>query len=231
LGVNGIQILLPAAVDSSRAQATGNDLSVSEMHMSIASAHSLALTSLILVAGSLSSFAETASTTSTTSAGAPGATIWIHPLLKRYGGVHPRPDLAASLPAGLEYKVIADVVHGSADHDRALGSLQRLARLANLLAYAGVPQAHVHIAAVIEGEATSATLKNEAFRKRFKVDNPNLELLSELKRSGIQLMVCAQTLAENDVLDSDISSDVTITLSALTDLATYEARGYGYLQL
>ncbi len=161
----------------------------------------------------------------------PAAMTWVYPLIKHYGGVHPRPELPTGLAPGSEYRIIADVTQGSADRTHALGSLQRLARLVNLFAYAGVPAAHVHIAAVIEGDAASAILKDEAYQRRFRLDNPNLDLLHELKSSGVDLMVCAQLLAENDVPDSDIAPDVAITLSALTDFAGYEARGYGYLQL
>jgi intracellular sulfur oxidation DsrE/DsrF family protein len=164
-------------------------------------------------------------------ASAPGPSVWVYPLIQHYGGVHPRPDLPTGLAPGSEYRVIADVARGSADRTHALGSLQRLARLVNLFAYAGVPAAHVHIAAVIEGDAASAILRNEAYRRRFKLDNPNLDLLRELHDSGVDLMVCAQLLAEDDVPDGDIVPDVTITLSALTDFAGYEARGYSYLQL
>ena len=196
------------------------------------------LASLMLLAGCVSPSAQTVSGTRTTSAtstanaprGAP-ATVWVYPLIKGHGGVHPRPDLLADLPAGQEYKVIADVVHGSTDHAEAAGALERLARLQNLFAYGGVPREHVHIAAVIEGQAGWAVLKNEAYRKRFKVDNPNLELLGELRRSGVELMTCAQALAENDISDGDVSPDVRVTLSALADFVAYEAQGYGYLQL
>jgi intracellular sulfur oxidation DsrE/DsrF family protein len=189
--------------------------------MSIASNHRLIIASLILL---------TMSTTSSVGADNPGATIWVHPLIKGYGGVHPRPDLAAP-PAALDYKLITDLRHGSADHTQPGDSLERLARLANLLAYAGVPSAHVHIVAVIEGDAAFGAFTNDEYRRRFKTDNPNLELLRELKRSGIELMVCAQALAENDMPDSDVAPEVTITLSALTDFAVYEAQGFGYLQL
>lgn len=165
------------------------------------------------------------------SPGAHGDSAWVYPLIKHYGGVHPRPDLPTGLAPGSEYRIIADIARGSADRTHAIGSLQRLARLVNLFAYAGVPTQHVHIAAVIEGDAASAILTNEAYQRRFKLDNPNLDLLHELKSSGVELMVCAQLLAENDVPDSDIAPDVAITLSALTDFAGYEARGYSYLQL
>ena len=194
---------------------------MSKIHMSIPNARRLILASLIVL---------TISTASGMEADSPGATIWVHPLIKQYGGVHPRPDLAG-LPAGLEYKLIIDVMHGSADHAQVGVSLQRLARLANLFAYAGVPPAHVHIAAVIEGDAGLGAFSNEAYRKRFKVDNPNLELLRELKRSGVELMVCAQALAENNFPDSDVAPEVKITLSALSDFALYEAQGYSYLLL
>ncbi|HTX23334.1 MAG TPA: DsrE family protein [Steroidobacteraceae bacterium] len=161
----------------------------------------------------------------------PDATHWVYPVIKRYGGVHPRADLPTELAPGSEFKVIADVSHGYADRTHPLGSLQRLARLVNLFGYAHVPPERVHVVAVIEGEISSAVLTNDAYKRRFHVDNPNLDLLHELKRSGVKVMVCAQMLAENDVPDGEISPDVTVTLSALTDLAGYEALGYGYLQL
>ncbi len=159
------------------------------------------------------------------------ATLWVYPLIKGHGGVHPRPDLPARMTPDADYKVIVDVTHGDADHAKVSGSLERLARLVNLMAYAGIPRERVHIAAVIENEAGDAALSNAAYRKRFRMDNPNLELLRELKQSGVELMVCSQALAENGLQDGDIAPDVEITLSALTDFAVYGARGYSYLQL
>jgi intracellular sulfur oxidation DsrE/DsrF family protein len=159
------------------------------------------------------------------------ATLWVYPVIKGYGGVHPRPDLPAGTTVGTDYKVIADVAQGDNDHTRVSGSLVRLARLVNLMEYAEVPRAHVHIAAVIEGEAGYAAFSNASYRERFHVDNPNLPLLRELRQAGVELMVCSQAMAENGLVDSDISPDVQITLSALTDFAVYGARGYSYLQL
>lgn len=158
------------------------------------------------------------------------AMLWVFPVIKGYGGVHPRPHLAGPAP-GLEYRVIADVIHGSHDPHHVAGSLQRLARLVNLMSYAGVPAAHIHIVAVIEGPAGYAAFSNTAYRKRFGADNPNLALLSELEQAGVELMVCSQAMAENGIEDGDIAPGVEITLSALTDFAIYGARGYSYLQL
>lgn len=162
---------------------------------------------------------------------APPATEWVFPVIKGYGGVHPRPDVAVTPSPTVDYKIVVDVTHGSMDHDKVSGSLVRLARLVNVMAYSGVPHEHVHIVAVIENEAGLAVFSNAAYRKQFHVDNPNLALLHELKQSGVELMVCSQAMAENGVVDADISPDVQITLSALTDFAVYGGRGYSYLQL
>jgi intracellular sulfur oxidation DsrE/DsrF family protein len=198
---------------------------------------------LIVAAGIAASTASTASTAAGTAEpnpaqppNAPSAQpsmpgLWVYPLVRGYGGVRPRPDLPASLSSGTEYRILVDVVHGDSNHAQVTSSLVRLARLVNLMAYAGVPRDHVHIAAVIEDMAGYAVLTNEAYRKQFNVDNPNLTLLHELKSSGVELMVCAQALAENSWPDTDVSPDVTVTLSALTDFVVYGQRGYSYLQL
>lgn len=158
-------------------------------------------------------------------------TVWINPVIKDFGEVHPRPDAAVQPDPSADYKVIVDVVHGSDDHTAVLGSLQRLARTVNLLGYAKVPSNHVHIVAVLEGKAMFAAASNATYRKYFKVDNPNLKILRELKQSGVELLVCGQALAEAGLVDADVGPDITVSLSALTDFVVYGHRGYSYMQL
>lgn len=158
-------------------------------------------------------------------------TVWVNPVIKNFGPVHPRPDAAVQPDPNAEYKVIVDVVHGGKDRTAVLGSLQRLARTVNLLGYAKVPPEHVHIVAVLEGEATFAAASNATYRKYFKVDNPNVTILHELKQSGVELLVCGQALAENGLADSDVGPEITVSLSALTDFVVYGHRGYSYMQL
>ena len=159
------------------------------------------------------------------------ATDWVYPLIPGFGAVHPRPDLPEQPDPKIDYKVFVDVVSGNPDHARPLESLDRLARLVNLMAYAKVPARHVHIVALIERQATPAVLGNATYRGRFKVDNPNLEILHALKAAGVHLVVCSQALAGMGVADSEVSPDVTVTLSALTDAVVYGQRGYSYMQL
>ena len=159
------------------------------------------------------------------------ATTWVYPVIKGFGEVHPRPDAAVQPDPAADYKVIVDVVRGNKDPHAVLGSLQRLARTVNVMGSAGVPPSHVHIVAVIEGQASFAAASNAQYRKLFKTDNPNLPILHALKQAGVQLLVCSQALAENGLTDQDVGPDITVSLSALSDFVVYGQLGYSYMQL
>lgn len=172
-----------------------------------------------------------AATTKPVSAETAASTTWIYPVIKGFGKVHPRTDVAVQPDPNADYKVIVDVVHGDNDPSKVFHSLERLARTVNLLGFAKVPADHVHIVAVLDGKAGFAAASNTEYRKHFKVDNPNLAILHALKQAGVELLVCSQALAEMGVKDSDIGPDITISLSALSDFVVYGQRGYSYMQL
>lgn len=165
----------------------------------------------------------------TTDAAAP--TSWVYPVIKGFGKVHPRTDVAVQPDPNADYKVIVDVIHRGDDPSKVFHSLQRLARTVNLLGFAKVPASHVHIVAVLDGEAAYASAGNALYRKHFKVDNPNLAILHALKLSGVELLVCSQAMAELGLKDSDLGPDITVSLSALSDFVVYGQRGYSYMQL
>ena len=167
----------------------------------------------------------------TTSATKPAPADWIYPVIPKFGGVHPRADLPEQPDPTAHYKVFVDVVSGSKNRAEVLGSLERLARLVNLMGYAKVPASHIQIVALVERGATPAVFGNAAYHQRFDMDNPNLAILHALKKAGVHLMVCSQALAGMGLADNEVSPDVTVTLSALTDAVVYGQRGYTYMQL
>jgi intracellular sulfur oxidation DsrE/DsrF family protein len=159
------------------------------------------------------------------------STEWVYPVISGYGGVHPGPNLPIHPEPGTEYKIIVDVVHPNPDPAKLSNSLDRLARLVNLMGYAGVPAEHVHVVAVLDEGAGLLALTNESYRSRFKVDNPNLALLHQLKLHGVELMICSQAMASNKLVERDFTADATVTLSALSDFVVFGQRGYSYMQL
>ena len=158
-------------------------------------------------------------------------TTWIYPVIPKFGAVHPRPDAAVQPDPSADYKVFVDVVTGEDDHTKALWSLDRLARLVNLMGFAKVPPSHVHIVALLDEKALLAAMSNAMYRKHFHMDNPNLPILHALKKAGVQLMVCSQAMAGQGLKDSDVDPSVTVTLSAVTDSVVYGQRGYTFMQL
>lgn len=159
---------------------------------------------------------------------------WVHPVIADFGGVHPRPDVDMQLDPRADYKVFVDVMTAEPDSGKPFHSLQRLARLVNLMGYGKVPLSQVHIVALLDGDSGAAALTDEAYRRvsHGKHEaNPNLALVHALKKAGVKLMICSQAMAGMGLKDSDIDPSVTITLSGLTDPVIYGHRGYSYMQL
>jgi intracellular sulfur oxidation DsrE/DsrF family protein len=157
-------------------------------------------------------------------------TAWIYPVIAGHGGVHPGESLPFRPEPSQEYHLLIDVA-STGDPAKVANSLERLARLVNLLAYAGVPPGHMHLVAVLDERAGLLALTNAMYRRRFKVDNPNLALLHQLKVSGVQLLVCSQAMTEAGFAEDAMTPDVTISLSALTDFAVFGQQGYSYMRL
>ncbi len=157
--------------------------------------------------------------------------VWIYPVIKDVGGVHPRPDLPVRPDPNVDYHIFVDIVSDTKNPAGQYSALIRLARLVNLMAYAKVPPSHVHIVALFDSKAGYAALNNDYYRKMMHADNSSLKIVHALKKAGVELMMCSQALAEFKLPDSALDPDVTITLSALTDAVVYGQKGYIYMQL
>lgn len=162
---------------------------------------------------------------------APAQPAWIYPAIAKFGGVHPRTDVAVRPDPKVNYKIFADVVSDERNPAGQFDGLVRLARLVNLMAYAKVPPDHVHIVALLDGMSGWAAATNAVFQRQFHADNPNLPIVHALKKAGVTLLICSQALAEHGLPDDAVDPDVTITLSALTDPVVYGQKGYIYMQL
>ncbi|MEO9078707.1 MAG: hypothetical protein ABI268_05285, partial [Rhodanobacter sp.] len=116
--------------------------------MALKISHACAAAWLLLLMQAMPLPAHATDTAATATATTP-TTTWVYPVIKGYGKVHPRADAAVQPDPNAEYKVIVDVVTGNKDRGAVLGSLQRLARIVNLMGFAKVPPSQVHIVAVL----------------------------------------------------------------------------------
>lgn len=71
--------------------------------------------------------------------------------------------------------------------------LNDIARIYNLHIAGGVPKEKVHFVAAVHAMAESSFLTNEAYQKKYKMNNPNLPLIEQLSNAGVQFLLCSQS--------------------------------------
>lgn len=158
---------------------------------------------------------------------------WVNPVVQSAGKIHPV-DAKNYIPSAKEqHKVVFAMSRATPDDKVAKvnPALERVARTVNLYASAGVPVKNMKFVAVAYGSAIPLTFNNETYKSKFGVDNPNLKVIAELKKLGVDIVACGQALAEADVPVEMIDSNVTLALSALTTVTVLQSKGYSLFHL
>ncbi|MBT5030661.1 MAG: DsrE family protein [Proteobacteria bacterium] len=131
----------------------------------------------------------------------------------------PNPDL--------NYKVVFDIVAAASQADEVNPGLIGVGQFLNTLAKQGVPAEHRQIAIVLHRDATEVILNNEAHQARNDGhDNPNLKLLQDLKKAGVDIRQCGQAVVIKKIDPSNIVPEVQLDYWALTTLLEFQLDGY-----
>ncbi|TYP99073.1 intracellular sulfur oxidation DsrE/DsrF family protein [Tenacibaculum adriaticum] len=148
------------------------------------------------------------------------------PIIQDYGKTFTieNPDLL--LKKDTLYKVIFDVYTDVEKSSEINRSIETVARFLNMHAQQGVPLENMKVVLVLHGKATKNALNDVGFEKKFGHKNPNSELLAALKKSNVSTFVCGQSFTARGYKRDDLSSNVKISLSALTALVEYQSKGY-----
>ena len=154
------------------------------------------------------------------------ATFWQTPTIHGAGKIHPMPQAAYQPDPHATYKVVFGMSHFGAKPTDVSPSLEHVARAVNLYVNAGVPLSHLKFVAIAAGPATPIALNHAQYRKLYGVPNPNLEVIAQLRKAGVDVAVCAQAVAEHQFQYDWIDSKVTVALSGLTTLIDLQQQGY-----
>ena len=152
-----------------------------------------------------------------------------HPAIKHAGAFVEMPHAAVQPDKTHQYKAIFEAVRAAAEVKEIIPAVEDAAALVNGLAVGAVPPANRKIAIVFYGAAAYGILDNETYRRKYGADNPNLQVLSELRQAGVELFVCGQWLRYKNIEESKVVSDVQIASDALIVLVAYQNRGYAHL--
>jgi intracellular sulfur oxidation DsrE/DsrF family protein len=154
----------------------------------------------------------------------------INPVIKNYGGIFEVPYAAEKPDPSMNYNIVIEVERESEKPDSLSWALNNVARLLNLHVMGGVPASKLNVVLAIHGGASYTTMNNEAYKAKYKVDNPNLKLYDELQKAGVKMFVCGQSIINRKVDRTKLVPQVQIATSMLTTLTTYQLKGYAYLK-
>jgi len=137
---------------------------------------------------------------------------------------------AGELPdKNLTYKLVFDLDRASETMDKVNPGLTFIAHYINTLAKYGVPESHRKMVVVFHQQGTWAILTDAAYQAKYKMTNPNIALMNDMKRAGVDFRVCGQSVHFNKIERSDIQSIVQVDLWAGTTITTLIMRGYAHI--
>lgn len=153
----------------------------------------------------------------------------VKPAIPAGRGYYPIPNVAEAADPAHSYKALFDSTKAAAKPADKLPVLERIGMVLNALASNRVPGDKADIAVIFHGPSVDALLRNELYRSKFGVDNPNLELIGQLQRAGVRFMVCGQYMAGTDTPIANLVDGVRIAEAAT--LVTIRLANAGYAVL
>ncbi|QNM83908.1 DsrE family protein [Sphingomonas sabuli] len=146
------------------------------------------------------------------------------PAIPAFGKVA-RVDSDMALPADATWKHSFDVAAG--DKGKFNRGLESAARLANMMAEAGVAGDRMRIAIVVHGPAVLDVANARRYAAAYPgAANPNAALVAALVAAGMDVWVCGQSAVGQDVAKADLLPGVKMAVSAMTAHAELQRQGY-----
>lgn len=152
------------------------------------------------------------------------------PRIAGYGAIAPLTGAETRAEPGLRYRLVFSVTKAAATPDKVNPSLDKVARLLNLLGRDNILPAPGDIVVIVQGAATPIVTNSIVYAAKTKATgNPNLELIAKLRQAGVIVAVCSQALHANRISSGGLAPEVRIDLSAMTTLAALQLRGWALI--
>jgi intracellular sulfur oxidation DsrE/DsrF family protein len=142
----------------------------------------------------------------------------------------PIPGAVAAPDKSHVYKVIFDVTRAASKPEQPVEGVLFAATDLSALRGQGVPASNTKFALIFHGPAVDGLLDNAAYQARFGVSNPNLAMLSQLRRAGAEILVCSQFIGAMKIDPAKLTPDAALAAEAFITLITYQNNGYAVLE-
>jgi intracellular sulfur oxidation DsrE/DsrF family protein len=151
------------------------------------------------------------------------------PVIRSADGYIAIPNAAVPPLRTRTYRAIYNATLAASKPGELLPAVNLAGSELNALGVAGVPARNARFVLIFHDSALDGILDDAHYRAKFGIANPNLPVLAEMKKAGVQMFVCGQNLASAHVDPATISPDVRVASDALIVLMTYQNQGYALL--
>lgn len=149
-----------------------------------------------------------------------------YPFIKSGGSMFEVPEAEPIADKKMKYKVLYEISKGADKPDTVNATLDKLARLVNLHLSAGIPKENLDVVAIVHFLGTPLILSDEAYKKKYGVNNPNTPLINELTANGVKIYICGQSLYMRKMEKEPRNPNIKVTLSAMLLMTTLQSKGY-----
>jgi intracellular sulfur oxidation DsrE/DsrF family protein len=137
------------------------------------------------------------------------------------------PDAHEKPDPTLDYKIVFDLQSMGATAGDVSPGLKMIGTLINTYEKFGVAPDHLHLQAVFHGETILLVADDATYKARTGfVHNPNAELLQQLSKAGLTMVVCGQSAIQQHYDFRSILPLAQMNLSASVTFMNLAARGY-----
>lgn len=150
------------------------------------------------------------------------------PIIKNYGGVARFEEAELPTQGG---KILVDLTTGSTTKTGINKGWERVARMINLYALAGISTSDLEIVVIVHGEATRSILSDNTHQEKYGTNNPDLPVIMAVQSVGVKVKVCSQAIVHRGFTKEGVFESIDLSLSAITTLVTYQQNGYSVIYL
>lgn len=146
-----------------------------------------------------------------------------YPVAVDVPGAHELPDPT------VDYKIAWGIGQGAQDPTTEINpALPTIARYVNTLAKWGVPKEKRHVIVMFHQRSDDfdIVMSNDAFKAKYGKDNPNIALISALKKAGVEFRGCGQAVVGRKIDAKDVNPDIQIDLWAMTSFMNLQMKGF-----
>jgi intracellular sulfur oxidation DsrE/DsrF family protein len=141
--------------------------------------------------------------------------------MKDFPEAHELPD------PKLDYKIAFNVETMASSPDQVSPALKGIGTLINTFEKHGVSPSHMHFTAVFHGPGIALVTDDATYKGRTGVDhNPNVEILQQLQKAGVQMVVCGQSAMAQHYDFKTILPLAQLNYSASVTFINLMTRGY-----